>query len=126
MDAAALHCLYQGTEVAVSRKQNDLVDVLSELHRIDRNLDVHIAFDLPMPAGVDIFFRGLGDDRVAIVIKPVDQGTDRRIFLIFNDRGVIKGTYERATTLKFPEKAFVVDVKTERLAGGIEICAVDK
>src|SRR6202044_3367061 len=104
VDPAALHGLYQGTEVAISRKQNDLVDVLSELHRIDRNLDVHVAFDPPTSTGVDIFFRGLSDDRVTVVVEPIDQGSDRGEFLIFNDRGVIKGTDEPATPLKFPEK----------------------
>jgi hypothetical protein len=32
----------------------------------------------------------LGDDGVAVVIEPIDQGTDRGLLLIFNDRDVIE------------------------------------
>jgi len=63
--------------------------MLGELHRIDRELNIHVAFDLAAAAGVDEFLGRLGDDGVAVIIEPVDQRTDRRIFLIFDDRGVI-------------------------------------
>ena len=55
------------------------------------------------------------DDGVAVVIEPVDQGTDRREFLIFDDRGVVERAQQRSATLEFLEQALVVDVKTERL-----------
>jgi hypothetical protein len=41
--AAALHSLDQWTKVAVPRKQYDLIDISSEFHRVDRELDAHVA-----------------------------------------------------------------------------------
>jgi hypothetical protein len=68
----------------------------------------------------------LGDHGVAVVIEPVDQGANRGIFLIFNDRGVIERAHQRAAALKFLEKALVVDVEAERLGGRIQVGAIDK
>jgi hypothetical protein len=51
---------------------------------IDRKLDVHIAFHPAAAAGVGEFLGRLGDDGVAIVVEPVEQRADRRIFPILN------------------------------------------
>src|SRR5665213_3521312 len=125
-DAAALHSLDQRAEIAVAGKQHDLIDMFGEFHGIDRELDIHVALDLAAARGVDEFLGRLGDDGVAVVIEPVDQGTDRRVFLILDDRGVIERAYQRAATLEFLEQAFVVDVETECLGGCIEVGAVDE
>src|SRR6516162_11365968 len=45
-DAAALHRFHKRTKIAVTGEQHHLVDVFGELHRVDRELDVHIAFHL--------------------------------------------------------------------------------
>ena len=75
-DAAALHRLDQRAEIAIAGEQHHLIDVRREFHGIDRELDVHIAFDLA-PAGlIDEFLGRLGDDGVAVVIEPIDQRTD--------------------------------------------------
>src|SRR6202023_4288882 len=87
-DTAALYRLDQRAEVAVAGEQRDLVDVLGQFHRIDRELDVHVALDLAAPAGVDEFLGRLGDDGVAVVIEPVDQGTKRGELLILDYRSV--------------------------------------
>src|SRR5664279_2025963 len=101
MDAAALKRPYQRAEITVSGEQNDLVDVLGEIQRIDRNLDIHIAFDLTLAAGIDVLLGGLRDDRVAVVVEPVDQWPNRGRHLIFNDRRVIEGAHERTATREF-------------------------
>jgi hypothetical protein len=44
-----------------------------ELHGVDRELDVHVALDLAAAGLVDELLGGLGDDRVAVVVEPVDQ-----------------------------------------------------
>src|ERR1035437_1727006 len=54
-DAAALHRFDQRAEIAVAGKQYDLIDMLGELHRIDREFDIHVALDLAAAAGVDEF-----------------------------------------------------------------------
>ena len=125
-DAAALHRFDQRAEIAVAGEQHHLVDMLGELHGIDRELDVHVALDLAAAAGVDEFLGRLGDDGVAVVVEPVDQRTDRRIFLILDDRGVVERAQQRAAALEFLEQALVVDVEAERLGGRVEIGAIDE
>jgi hypothetical protein len=126
MNAATLHGFDQRAETAIAGKQHDLIDILGQFHRIDRNLDMHVALDLNLAVGIDELFGGLRDNRVAIVVEPVDQRTNRGIFLIFNYRRVIEGTHQRAATRKFVEKPFVVDIKSDRSAGRIEVCPVDE
>ena len=68
----------------------------------------------------------LGDDGVAVVIEPVDQGTDRRIFLILDDRGVVERAQQGSTALEFLEQTLVVDVEAERLGGCVKVGAINK
>jgi hypothetical protein len=49
-----------------------------------------LPFTLRRPEAVDEFLGRLGDHGVAVVVEPIDQGADRRIFLILNDRGVVE------------------------------------
>jgi hypothetical protein len=71
-------------------------------------------------------FRGFRNDGKAVVIKPVDQGTDRRVFLILKDRGVVERAHQGTTALKFFAQASEVDIDTEGLCGRIQVGAVDK
>ena len=118
-NAAPLHRLDQGAEVAVTGKQHHLVDVLGEFHGIDGELDVHIALHLAPAAGVDEFLGGLGDHRVPVVVEPVDQRPNRRVLLIFDDRRVIERAQQGAAALEFLEEALVVDIESERLGRGV-------
>src|SRR6202012_2364253 len=88
--------------------------------------DVHVALHLAAAAGVDEFLGRLRDDGVAVVVEPVDQGTDRRIFLIFDDRGVIERAQQGSTALEFLEQTLVVNVEAERLGGCVEVGAINK
>ena len=97
-----------------------------ELHGIDRELDVHVAFDLAAAGLVDEFLGRLGDDRVAVVVEPVDQRADRGIFLILDHRGVIERAQQIAARLEFAQQPLVVDVEAERLGGGVKIGAIDE
>ncbi len=64
---------------------------------------------------LDEFLGRLGNDGVAVIIEPVYQRTDRRIFLIFDDGGVIECPHQRAAVLKFLEKPLVIDVEAKCL-----------
>jgi hypothetical protein len=75
---------------------------------------------------IDEFLGRLGHDAVAVVIEPVDQRPDRRIFLVLDDSGVIECTQEIAARVKLAQETLVVDIETERLGGGIEIGAVNE
>src|SRR5664279_5679726 len=97
-----------------------------ELHGVDRELDVHVALDLAAAAGVDEFLGCLGDDRVAIVVEPVDQGPDRRVFLIFNDRSVIERAQQGSPALELLEKSLVINVETKRLGGRVKVRAINE
>jgi hypothetical protein len=86
-------------EHSIAGEQRDLIDMLSDFHRIDREFDVHVALQLAAAGGVDVFLGRLGYDGVAVVIQPIDQGADRREVLIFNDCGVIESAQQGAATL---------------------------
>jgi hypothetical protein len=68
-----------------------VVDGARDLHGVDRELDVHVAFDLAAAGLVDEFLGCLGDDRVAVVVEPIDQRPDRGVFLVLDHGCVIKG-----------------------------------
>src|ERR1700687_1199477 len=58
-----------------------------KLHRIDRDFDVHAAFELATALTIIKLLGGFYDDHVAaVVFQPIDQRADRRAFRIFNDR----------------------------------------
>src|SRR5271166_774681 len=124
--ALALHRLDQTAEVAVARDKHHLVDMLRELHGVDGKLDVHVALHLSTPRGIDEFLAGLGDDRKSVVIEPVDQRADGRIFPILEHRRVVEGAQQGPTALDFLKQAPVIDVEPERLRGRVKIGAIDK
>jgi hypothetical protein len=47
--AAALNRFNKWAEIAVARKQHDLIDFFGKLHRIDCDFDVHVAFESAPP-----------------------------------------------------------------------------
>ena len=124
--AAALHRLDQRAEIAVAGEQHHVVDMGREFHGIDRELDVHVALNLAAAGLVDEFLGGLGDDRIAVVVEPIDQRANRGIFLILDHGGVIERPYQVTARLEFQQQPLVVDVEAQGFGGGVEICAVDE
>ena len=122
----ALHGFHQRAEIAVAGEQHHVVDRAGDLHGIDRELDVHVALDLAAAGLVDEFLGRLGDDRIAVVVEPVDQRADRGIFLILDHRGVIERAQQIAARLEFAQQLLVVDVEAERFGGGVKIGAVNE
>ena len=88
----------QRAEIAVTGEQHHLIDIPSELHDVDRELDIHVALDLAAPHEVGEFLGGLGHHLVAVVIEPIDQGLDRRIFGVIEKGGVVEGA-DQATSV---------------------------
>ena len=111
--AAPLHRLDQRAKVAVAGEQHHLIDVRRDLHGVDRELDVHVALDLAPPGLIDEFLRRLGDDGVAVVVEPIDQRPDRRIFLILDHGGVIERPHQIAARLELAQQALVVDIEAQ-------------
>ena len=49
-----------------------MIDAVDEFHSIDGELDIHVAFDLAATGLVDERFGRFSDDRVTVVVEPVD------------------------------------------------------
>src|SRR5580704_14324963 len=124
--SAALHGLDQAAEIAVAREQDHVVEVLGHLEHVYGKLDVHVALDLAAAHGVGEFLGRLGDHGVAVVVQPIDQRADRRVFLILDQRRVVVGADQPAFLTKDLEQAAVVDVEAQRAGRGIEVGAVDE
>ncbi|MDT4877196.1 hypothetical protein FQZ97_1126970 [compost metagenome] len=103
-----------------------MIDRLGLLHRVDGQLDIHVALDLAAAERVGEFLGCLGDNLVAVVIEPVDQRADRGVFLIFDKRGVVVGAQKIAALLEGLEEFSVVDIEAECPGCRVEICAVDE
>ena len=98
--ALALDSGHQRAEIAVAREKHHVIDMIGHFHGIDSQFNIHRALDLTAAHRVDEFLCGLGDDREAIVIEPVDQRADGGIFLILDQSRVIKSPQQRAFALK--------------------------
>src|SRR6516162_4582656 len=125
-DAAPLYRLDQAGEIAVAGEQDHLIDMRRNLHGIDRKLDVHVALDLAPTGLVDEFLGRFGDDGIAVVVEPIDQRPDGRIFLILDHGCVIEGAQQIAARLELAQQPLVVDVKAERFRRGVQVGAVNK
>jgi hypothetical protein len=55
LDAVTLHGPDQCAEIAVAREEHHMIDMLGELHGIDGEFDVHVAFDLATAGLVNKF-----------------------------------------------------------------------
>ena len=124
--ALALNRLDHAAKITVAGEQHDMVQDVRHLHHVDRDLDIHIALDLAPPHGVGELLGWLRDQRVAVVVEPVDQGPDRRIFLIFDEGGVIESANEAGLARELFPQTLIVNVETERTGGGVKIGAVDE
>ena len=89
-DTPTLNCLHKRAEISVAGEKNHLVDLIGQIHGIHGQFDVNASFELAAAALVRELFHGLQDDNVAIVIEPICQRADRRIFLIFNNSRVVE------------------------------------
>ena len=122
----ALYGINHATEITVAGEKHDMVDARRKLHRVDGKLDIHIAFDAAAALRVGEFLGGLGHNGIAIVVEPVDQRSQRRVVLIFDERGVIIGADQCAFGTEIFEQAAVVDVEVEAARRRIEIGTINK
>jgi hypothetical protein len=73
-----------------------MVDMGGELQRVDAELHVHVALDLPAAERVGVFLGGLRAHGEAVVVQPVHQRADRGVFVVLEERGVVEGAHELA------------------------------
>ena len=96
-----------------------MIDVGREFHRIDCEFDIHIALDLAAAGLVDEFLGRLGDNRIAVVVEPIDKRANRRILLILDHGGVIEGAQQVPTGVKFTQQSLVIYVEAQGFRGGV-------
>src|SRR5262245_13961303 len=125
-DPSALYGFDKRPKVSVTRKEHHVIDRVGNFHGIDRELDVHVSFDFAPTSLIHEFLGRLGDDRITVVVEPVDQRANRRIFLILDYRRVIKGTQQIAARLKLTQQALVVDIEPEGFCCCVKICTVNE
>ena len=54
------------------------------------------------------------------------QWPDRRIFLILDDRSVVKRADQRSTGPELRQQALVIDIEAKRLGCRVQVGAIDK
>ena len=72
------------------------------------------------PAASAKLFCWLGDDMIAVVVKPIDdQRADRAVVLIVQQCCVVEGSNQARTALKEIQQVFVVDIEVQRSRGSV-------
>lgn len=117
--ALPLHGVDQPAEIAVPREEEDVIHLVGHLHGIDDQVDVDAALGLTAALGIGEFLDRLGHHCVTVIVKPVDQGTDRRVFLVFDERRVVERPDHASFLREQIQKPFVIDVETERPCGRV-------
>ena len=72
------------------RKKNHLIDTRCDLHRVDREFDVHVAFDLRSSILINEFFACFSNHGEPVVSQPIEERLERRTFAILEDCGVVE------------------------------------
>jgi len=103
-----------------------MVHVICYLQSADCQLNIHVAFYLAAALAVRKFLGGLRDHREAVVLQPVNQRPDRRVFLVIQQRGVVERAKHLAAPHEFLTEEFVVDVELQCLGSRVKIRPVDE
>ena len=90
-----------------------------KLHGIDSQFDVHVAFYLPAALTVGVFLGWLCHHVEAVIVQPVNQGADRRILVILQQRSVVEGAKQFAPAHEFLPQQLIVDVEPQRLCSRV-------
>src|SRR5215471_1817260 len=99
--------------------------MLDEAHSINSELDIHVAFDLAATVDVSELLGRLRHHRVAVVVEPIDQWTDRGILLVLHKRCIVERSYELTLRSEESEETLIVDVEAKPLGGRVQVCAID-
>ena len=82
--------------------------------------------DPPVPHGVGELLGGLGHHRVSVVVEPVDERADRRVFLIVHQGCVVERAHQTSLGTEEFQKPLVVDIEAERARRRIKVRTVDE
>ena len=73
---------------------------MRHFHNIDGDFSIHITLELTLSERIGKFSRRPGDDCVAIIIQPVDNRPNRRMFRLVRECGMIDRANKTAFWLK--------------------------
>src|SRR5579863_1623096 len=101
--------------------------MFSQLHCIYGKIDPQVAaFYFPSTTRIDVFLRSLRDDRITVIVEPIDKRSDSRMVLIFNDRRIVEGPDQSASAGKHRKQTLIVDVKTNCFDRAVKVWSVNK
>src|SRR5262249_5112288 len=103
-----------------------MIEMLHKAHGIDRDFNVHVAFDLAAAKRVGELLGRFGHHGVAVVVEPIDQWTDRGILLVLHKRCIVERSYELTLRSEESEETLIVDVEAKPLGGRVQVCAIDE
>ncbi len=66
---ATLQGFDQRTKIAISGKQDDLIEVIGQRHRVDRKFNAYVALQLTAPLAIVKFFRWFRNNGEAVVVE---------------------------------------------------------
>src|SRR5260370_26133923 len=92
---ATLQGFDQRTKIAISGKQDDLMEVIGELHRVDRKFNAYVALQLTALLAIINLFRWFRNNGEAVVVEPIDQRPQRGELVILDNHGVPVGNLIR-------------------------------
>jgi hypothetical protein len=116
----------EAAEIAVAGEQDDVVKVIGQAHGVDRQLDVHVALDLAPARGVGELLGWLRHHRIAVVVEPIYQRANGRVFLVFDQGRVVERANQMALLPEQLQEPLVIDVEAQGLCGGVQVGSVDK
>ncbi len=103
-----------------------MIDMRRHFHHIDGQFDIHVALHLPAAHGIGVFLGRLGHHGEAVIVEPVDQRPQRRIFLILDQGRVIESAHQMRFLAEGFQQAAIVDLEAEAAGRRIQVGAVDE
>jgi hypothetical protein len=103
-----------------------MVEVVGARHDVDGDLDIHVSFDFLRAIGGNKRLRWFGDDRVAVVVEPINKRRQLARAVFLEDSRVVIGAVEIAMPLEERTGFGIVDVPSQRAARRVDIRAVDE
>src|SRR5262249_38956135 len=76
--------------------------------------------------GVRELLGRLRHHRIAVVVEPIHQWTDRGKLLVLCDRRIVHRPDELTFGSEESEEALVVDIEAKPLGGRVQVCAIDE
>ena len=122
----ALNHLNQSAEISIARKQNQMIHMLGHFNHIQRQFNIHVSLDFATTKRIRKFAGRFCDHGKTIIIQPVNKGLDGGIFLILNQRGVIKGANQTTPFREKRKQLLIINVKIQSLSRSVKVGPINE